>query len=358
MPSPAYQQYVPRAGNLDPVGDGQPAPRARLPLMGASGTSHASGLVPDPGASAGSTRYLREDATWAAPAGGGAVTSVAGRTGAVTLGEADVAGLVADLAAVRSVAVASDLAGAGVVPAYAGQIGTKRSDGSVWVANSTTAGDWSPARVGFAATAATLAPTTTVHLNGQTLDADGGALVNATLLQCVGAARTFADASDRATATPANAGQLGVQIDDGSAWRANSTTAGDWSQSFTFGAVAVSVLTASGPISGGNYLRLGPFDALMPDPSWAGRAMEFGYWDAGDYGLMQCYDRSGAGYKNFKIDAATLFLNTSSGGPVNVGGTLDAPGYSVGGVGGWSGTYVTGDGRTATVAGGLITSVV
>lgn len=49
-----------------------------LPLMGASGVGHAAGAVPDPGAAAGSTRYLREDATWATPAGGGGtVTSVA-----------------------------------------------------------------------------------------------------------------------------------------------------------------------------------------------------------------------------------------------------------------------------------------
>lgn len=38
----------------------------------ASGASHARGTVPDPGASAGTTRFLREDATWAAPASGGA----------------------------------------------------------------------------------------------------------------------------------------------------------------------------------------------------------------------------------------------------------------------------------------------
>lgn len=37
----------------------------------ASGGSHAIGLVPDPGASAGTTKFLREDATWAVPAGGG-----------------------------------------------------------------------------------------------------------------------------------------------------------------------------------------------------------------------------------------------------------------------------------------------
>ncbi|HEU0048012.1 MAG TPA: hypothetical protein VFQ43_10460, partial [Nitrososphaera sp.] len=37
----------------------------------ASGGSHAHGLVPDPGSSAGTTKFLREDATWATPAGGG-----------------------------------------------------------------------------------------------------------------------------------------------------------------------------------------------------------------------------------------------------------------------------------------------
>ena len=37
----------------------------------ASGTGHAAGFVPDPGASAGSTKFLREDSTWAVPSGGG-----------------------------------------------------------------------------------------------------------------------------------------------------------------------------------------------------------------------------------------------------------------------------------------------
>lgn len=50
---------------------------ARLPVMVASGASHAAGIVPDPGASAGATRYLREDGTWVTPAGSGTVTSVA-----------------------------------------------------------------------------------------------------------------------------------------------------------------------------------------------------------------------------------------------------------------------------------------
>ena len=45
-------------------------------VFGASGTSHSTGAVPDPGSSAGTTRYLREDATWQTPAGGGAPATV------------------------------------------------------------------------------------------------------------------------------------------------------------------------------------------------------------------------------------------------------------------------------------------
>lgn len=41
------------------------------PTMVASGASHAPGYAPDPGASAGTSRFLREDATWQTPAGGG-----------------------------------------------------------------------------------------------------------------------------------------------------------------------------------------------------------------------------------------------------------------------------------------------
>ncbi len=44
-------------------------------IFGASGTGHTSGLVPDPGGSSGSTKFLREDATWATPAGGGSVAN-------------------------------------------------------------------------------------------------------------------------------------------------------------------------------------------------------------------------------------------------------------------------------------------
>jgi len=48
---------------------------ANMAVMGASGASHAPGAVPDPGASAGSSRFLREDGTWSAPSGAGTVTN-------------------------------------------------------------------------------------------------------------------------------------------------------------------------------------------------------------------------------------------------------------------------------------------
>lgn len=49
-----------KAGNVD-----------GLDVFGASGSNHSTGLVPDPGETAGTSKYLREDGTWAEPAGGG-----------------------------------------------------------------------------------------------------------------------------------------------------------------------------------------------------------------------------------------------------------------------------------------------
>lgn len=48
-----------------------------LPVFASSGSAHAAGAVPDPGSTPGSARFLREDATWALPSGGGVVSSVA-----------------------------------------------------------------------------------------------------------------------------------------------------------------------------------------------------------------------------------------------------------------------------------------
>jgi hypothetical protein len=43
---------------------------ARLPAFGASGASHAAGILPDPGAVAGTTKAFFEDGTWKVPPGG------------------------------------------------------------------------------------------------------------------------------------------------------------------------------------------------------------------------------------------------------------------------------------------------
>lgn len=59
-----------------------------IPTFVASGGSHAAGAVPDPGSSAGTTKFLREDATWQIPAY--PVTSVNTRTGAITLVRTDI----------------------------------------------------------------------------------------------------------------------------------------------------------------------------------------------------------------------------------------------------------------------------
>jgi lysophospholipase L1-like esterase len=51
---------------------------AALPLFVASGSGHSAGAVPDPGATAGTARYLREDGTWVAPSGTGSTGLAAG----------------------------------------------------------------------------------------------------------------------------------------------------------------------------------------------------------------------------------------------------------------------------------------
>jgi lysophospholipase L1-like esterase len=58
------------AGTINATTINGPVNAAQLTVFGASGASHAAGVVPDPGATAGATRYLREDGTWAVPAGG------------------------------------------------------------------------------------------------------------------------------------------------------------------------------------------------------------------------------------------------------------------------------------------------
>jgi hypothetical protein len=118
---------------------------ARLPLFGASGTTHTPGIVPDPGATAGTTHYLREDGTWAVPAGGG---SGSGSVAAITSGTIDGAaigsttpstGAFTTLTASTPIAVASGGTGSAIAPA-AGQVLVGNSGGTAF-APQTISGD-------------------------------------------------------------------------------------------------------------------------------------------------------------------------------------------------------------------------
>ena len=73
---------------------------AQLPVFSASGTGHSVGAVPDPGAKAGTTRYLREDGTWVAPAQSGSISTLpTGLLGVTSGSNTPRAGTAADVAA-------------------------------------------------------------------------------------------------------------------------------------------------------------------------------------------------------------------------------------------------------------------
>jgi hypothetical protein len=73
------------------------AQTALLSVFSPSGPGSAKGLVPDPGTTAGTTRYLREDGTWAAPAGGGGGGSPGGSAGEIQWNNAGVFAGAADV---------------------------------------------------------------------------------------------------------------------------------------------------------------------------------------------------------------------------------------------------------------------
>ena len=85
--------------------------------LGPSGTGHSAGMAPDPGATAGATRFLREDASWAAPPPA-AVSSVFGRTGAVVAQSGDyTAAQVGAVPTTTQVIAGSGLSGGGALSA-------------------------------------------------------------------------------------------------------------------------------------------------------------------------------------------------------------------------------------------------
>jgi trimeric autotransporter adhesin len=86
---------------------------ARLPAFGPSGTTHSAGIVPDPGATAGTTRFLREDGTFAVPAGGGGGGS--GGTPTIAVGTAAGTGASATVTGNNLAGVISVATGTGTI---------------------------------------------------------------------------------------------------------------------------------------------------------------------------------------------------------------------------------------------------
>ena len=71
-----------------------------------------------------------------------------------------------------------------------------------------------------------------------------------------------------------------------------------------------------------------------------------------------------APYGNYEeLQATKLAVGSATSVPAGdgdlaVGDNINAVSYSVGGTAGWSGTFLTGDGRTVTVINGIITNVI
>jgi hypothetical protein len=60
------------ADGIAALDSGTKVPVAQLPVMVGAGESHAAGIVPDPGSTSGTTKFLREDGSWEIPGGVGA----------------------------------------------------------------------------------------------------------------------------------------------------------------------------------------------------------------------------------------------------------------------------------------------
>lgn len=113
---------------------------AQVPLLKASGTGHQGGLVPDPGATPGTSRFLREDATWASPGAGGGINYAAdiGSANAIVCAPA-----IASLAAGSPILVkiiASNTGATTIAVDGAGAVAVQKDGGSALLAGDLSGG--------------------------------------------------------------------------------------------------------------------------------------------------------------------------------------------------------------------------
>lgn len=92
-------------------------------VMVASGASHAAGIAPDPGSSAGTSHFLREDATWALPPGSVNGTTILASATAITGSMATIAGFTVSLPAAGTYELSGILRAAFSVTGTIGQNG-------------------------------------------------------------------------------------------------------------------------------------------------------------------------------------------------------------------------------------------
>jgi hypothetical protein len=113
---------------------------AQVPNLKASGAGHQGGLVPDPGAVAGTTKFLREDATWASPSSGGGINYAADTGSANTI---VCAPAVASLAAGSPILVkiiANNTGATTIAVDGAGAVAVQKNGGSALLAGDLAAG--------------------------------------------------------------------------------------------------------------------------------------------------------------------------------------------------------------------------
>lgn len=174
-------------GTAPIVSSGGTAPAISISDFVGSGLTHAAGAVPDPGAVAGTTKFLREDATFAVPPGAGDVVGPAGATGNnVVLFDGATGKLVKDGGTLGSAAYtasgAYDAAGA----AAAAQAASQPAD-----ADLTTWAGVTPGTGVTTALAVNVGTAGSVVVNGGALGTpSGGTLTNASGLPAAGVTGT------------------------------------------------------------------------------------------------------------------------------------------------------------------------
>lgn len=141
----------------------------------------------------------------------------------------------------------------GVVPARRGQLGVQMADATLWMAQSTGAGDWTEISGGSGgSTLATFANSTArtgatpLSIGQLGIQLDTVVLYTAASVTIgdwvpisqTNTTMTWADDAARASADPLFIGQLGVQLDDLTLWVSNDLAPGDWELVVTTPSVA------------------------------------------------------------------------------------------------------------------------